>query len=98
TAAVAHRDPAAEAVMRTLRAGGRAPTSAGYGMGHVIATRQVDWRANLEPGPGNPLDLRTYVIAPMNARGRTVGALCVARGDGRPHFDESDVALVEELA
>jgi len=42
--------------------------------------------------------VRTYVIAPMNVRGRTIGALCVARGEGRPRFDEADVALVEELA
>ena len=44
------------------------------------------------------LGLQSWIIAPMIARGRTLGALTVVAGDSGRRYSESDVPLIEELA
>jgi signal transduction histidine kinase len=44
------------------------------------------------------LGLRSWIIAPMVARGRTLGTLTVVHGDSGRRFVREDVPLVEELA
>ena len=41
---------------------------------------------------------RLAVVLPLRARGRTLGALALARGPSRPAFDPADLALAEDLA
>jgi PAS domain S-box-containing protein len=44
------------------------------------------------------LDLRSYIIAPLIARRRTLGALTLVSGKSRRRYTQADVALAEELA
>ncbi|MBV8516500.1 MAG: response regulator [Acidobacteria bacterium] len=44
------------------------------------------------------LGLRSSIIAPMIARGRTFGALVLVTGESERHYGEDDVAFVEDLA
>jgi PAS domain S-box-containing protein len=44
------------------------------------------------------LGLRSWIIAPMTARGRTLGALTVVAAESGRRFAEEDVPLVQELA
>jgi signal transduction histidine kinase/ActR/RegA family two-component response regulator len=43
-------------------------------------------------------DARTFVMAPLRARGRTLGLLTVGRFDERRTYDEHDVALAADLS
>ena len=44
------------------------------------------------------LDLRSAMLIPLRARGRTVGVLSIAGGATRAPYNATDVALAEELA
>ncbi|HEX6159606.1 MAG TPA: ATP-binding protein [Thermoanaerobaculia bacterium] len=44
------------------------------------------------------LGLRSWIIAPMTARGRILGVITVVHGESERHHNEEDVPLVEELA
>jgi serine phosphatase RsbU (regulator of sigma subunit) len=44
------------------------------------------------------LGLRSVIIAPLRARGRTFGTLTLAQAESGRRFDDSDVQLAEELA
>ncbi len=44
------------------------------------------------------LDLRSAIIVPMRARGRTLGAIVLTAGRSRRRFDGADMAVAEELA
>ena len=44
------------------------------------------------------LGLRSWIVAPMIARGRTLGALTVVCGDTSRRYSEADVPLIEDLA
>jgi signal transduction histidine kinase len=44
------------------------------------------------------LDLRSYIIAPLAARGRVLGAITLAASDSGRRYRATDVALAEEVA
>jgi signal transduction histidine kinase len=44
------------------------------------------------------LNLRSYIIAPLAARGRVLGAITLAASDSERRYHAADVALVEEVA
>jgi len=44
------------------------------------------------------LDLKSYIIAPLAARGRVLGAITLAASDSGRRYRAPDVALVEEVA
>jgi PAS domain S-box-containing protein len=44
------------------------------------------------------LNIRSSVIAPMRARGRSLGALSLVYNDSGRHYSEEDLPLIEELA
>ena len=44
------------------------------------------------------LGLRSWISAPMTARGKTLGAISVVNGESDRHHNEEDVPLIEELA
>ncbi|NYE38442.1 PAS domain S-box-containing protein [Nocardioides cavernae] len=106
----AHADPALEPVLReyaSLRL--RAMTDESYlartiqdmtpVLMHADAADQV--ASVLVPGPARDrlrvLDPASAVVAPLRARGRTVGVVSAFRGRGRPAFDEDDVALLQDI-
>ena len=108
---VAHRDLALAALGRQLEARFPLPLDAPVGPPSVarrgtsslqsevspdrvaLAARDAEHRELLDR-----LDLRSSVIVPIAAHGRVLGTLsCVAAGSTR-RFDESDRALLEELA
>ena len=43
------------------------------------------------------LELRSFLIVPLTARGRTLGALTLAISETSRHFDEDDLALATEI-
>ncbi|MDQ3281092.1 MAG: ATP-binding protein [Acidobacteriota bacterium] len=47
---------------------------------------------------GRALQISSWAIAPMRARGRTVGALVLAYNESRRHYTSEDLPLIEELA
>jgi len=44
------------------------------------------------------LDLRSWIVAPMVARGRTLGALTVVCSHSGRHYDVADLAFIQDLA
>ena len=47
---------------------------------------------------GRPQLVGPAIVAPLRARGQTLGTLCVARPDGSAPYDDEDVALVADIA
>jgi PAS domain S-box-containing protein len=45
-----------------------------------------------------PLGIRSWMCVPLAVRGRTIGAISVLAAESGRRFDESDLALAEELA
>lgn len=43
------------------------------------------------------LGFATVVVVPMTARGRTLGAITFARGEGQPAYDEDDLRIASDL-
>lgn len=44
------------------------------------------------------LGIRSYVIVPLQARGRILGALSFIRGDGQPPYDDHALAVCRQIA
>ena len=109
--AVAHQDP--EKVQRAeelYRVSPPDPNAAG-GVRHVLRTGlselHSDLMAELEGSMSNgaayfrlarEFGMRSAVVVPMAARGRTLGALTLATDSSGRRFDERDLELAEELA
>jgi PAS domain S-box-containing protein len=73
------------------------------GRSQLLEELTEDMLARLTPSPeqlevARTLGLRSWIIAPMVARGRTLGALTVAHGDSGRRHSEEDVPLIEDLA
>jgi PAS domain S-box-containing protein len=108
--AVAHSDP--EQLRRAEELHREAPPrpDAPRGVAHVLRTGRSelhpDLPAELAATRGElsyfrlarAFRMRSAIIVPMKARGRTLGALTFATGPSGRRFDEQDLALAEELA
>jgi serine phosphatase RsbU (regulator of sigma subunit) len=108
--AVAHDDPErlrqAEELYRRAGLHRQAPG----GVAQVLRTGRAELHADLplelEDTTGEPsyfrlareFRMRSAIIVPMRARGRTLGALTFATGPEGRRFDELDLELAEELA
>ena len=83
------------------------------GVGHVVRTGQsvlvssVDRAHAAQPEPVHDpereallreLRLRSVIIAPLNARGRTLGALTFMTAESGREYGDDDLAFVEDLA
>jgi PAS domain S-box-containing protein len=44
------------------------------------------------------LGLRSYMVVPLTARGRTIGAMTLARAESERHYADEDLEVAEELA
>jgi len=108
----AHADPAMDAVARELAELYPPDLAADIGAGHVIRTGHSIMAAEVTEADLHRaaqdeqhlrillrLRPRSSMVAPLRARGRTLGAMAVASVEGgRPPFDGEDLALVEQLA
>ena len=109
--AVACADPDKRELARELR--DRYPTRPDRpeGTAKVLATgraeliREIadDWLTAIAPD-GDQLDvlrrlgLRSNILVPLAARGRTIGVLTLATAESGRSYDEADLALAEEVA
>jgi PAS domain S-box-containing protein len=104
-----HPDPGAEALLLELRRRYRAEKQGSEGVHHVIATgeselaRDVSGQVAIDLEAGEVetyrrMSPRSYMIVPMVARGRTIGALTLlSLREGR-HYNDSDLDFAHHLA
>jgi serine phosphatase RsbU (regulator of sigma subunit)/PAS domain-containing protein len=106
-----HTDPAKLAIARELTDRFPTPMNAPGGPPKVARTGATEFIPEitdemLEAGIPDPeqrrlvraLGLRSVIIAPLHARGRTFGTLTLAQAESGRRFDAADVQLAEELA
>ena len=109
--AAAHADPAKEEVARELRRRFPTPPDAASGTAAVARSGQTEFipeitDAMLVATITDPeqlrllreLELRSVIIAPLSARGRTLGTLTLANAESGRLFDESDREFADDLA
>ena len=112
--ALAHADPVMVDVARELERGGPTRPDAPYGPARVIRSGETEVIRDLAAalrgrGAHAPADdervrlgialgLRSYVCAPLVARGRTLGAVTLATAESARLFEAEDVALAEDVA
>ena len=104
-----HPDPELEELLMELRRLYREEKGSSEGAMHVIATGESELATDVRDQPR--IDIpeevrriyarlapRSYMIVPMVARGRTVGALTVLSTREGRHYREADLSFAEELA
>ncbi|HEY2636387.1 MAG TPA: GAF domain-containing protein, partial [Solirubrobacteraceae bacterium] len=109
--AVAHSDPDIEQLVWELSRRWPSPPGSPAGIRRVIEEGRTEYlpevsEANIGQAFPHPehrelvrgLGLRSVVIVPLRARGRTLGAMTLVLTDSGRTFEEPDVALAEELA
>lgn len=109
--AVAHADPAKEALVRKLRVDYPLEMSRPYGLAHVLKSGEPLLYAHIDPGWRDAaardaehlrlmaeLDAGSSICVPLQARGRTLGAMTFVR-TGRVHaYDSDDLEFAMDLA
>ena len=110
--AVAHRDPERMELIRELRRRFPPDWSQPHPITRVLATGQAEVASTITDrtypltSPGDPenqrilaaLGLCSHIVAPLVAKGRTLGALSVISGESGRRYGEEDLALVQEIA
>jgi PAS domain S-box-containing protein len=109
--AVEHDDPEKLARARLMFDTSPPDRNAPGGVRQVLRTGRPELHSDLqaELAAGEPEErgyfrlarefgMRSAIVAPMSARGRTLGALTIATGPDGRRFDERDLELAEELA
>jgi serine phosphatase RsbU (regulator of sigma subunit) len=108
--AVAHADPKKVALAREYRRRFPPDQSADSGIGSVIRTGRSELLADiteqeLEEGMdpeqlefARTLDVRSAMIVPLVAEGRSLGAISFASSESRKRFGQADLELAEDLA
>jgi PAS domain S-box-containing protein len=108
--AVAHVDPEKVAMAQELRRQRPPDLSAPTGIGHVIATGRTELVPEIteemiaaidDPELANlvrELQLRSALIVPLSARGRTLGAMTLVWAESGRTYSSADLALAETLA
>lgn len=109
--AVAHQDPAKVQMVREL--GERYPPNpkARYGVPQVLRTGRPEWSANIpdellvEVAVDEShlrllreLALRSYIVVPLEVRGRILGAMTFVTAESGRRYSEEDVQFAQELA
>jgi PAS domain S-box-containing protein len=109
-AALTHRDPERAAMLGRLRdepvaATGPLIVQAAYTSGATRLVRDVSAKlprwAREEPGVVGVLrqvQPKSAIAVPLTAARQILGVMVLGRGQGRPQFADSDVAVIEELA
>jgi hypothetical protein len=109
--AIAHVDPAREALVRDLMARYPLRPTSKYGVpavlrsGRSVLRREVPdeiitalARTPEDLGTLRSLELRSVMIVPLIARGRTLGAITFLTAGTDRRYDERDLAVAEDLA
>jgi serine phosphatase RsbU (regulator of sigma subunit) len=109
--AIAHNDPVKELLAQQLRDQYPHNPDAPTGVPLVIRTGEpqlvavVDDAALAATSHGDEynqllltLGFASAMVVPLAARGRTLGAITFARGDGQPSYDEGDLRVASDLA
>jgi PAS domain S-box-containing protein len=108
--AVAHVDPEKVAIAQELRRQRPPDLSSPTGIGHVIATGRTEVVPEIteemiaaidDPKFANlvrELRLRSALIVPLSARGRTLGAMTLVWAESGRTYTSADLALAETLA
>jgi PAS domain S-box-containing protein len=108
--AVAHVDPEKVAMAQELRRQRPPDLSSPTGIGHVIATGRTEVVPEIteemiaaidDPEVENlvrELQLRSALIVPLSARGRTLGAMTLVWAESGRTYSSADLALAETLA
>ncbi len=108
---VAHIDPRKLAVARQLRARSPLSVNGAHGAANVIRTGEPVFYGDLDDevmrevaqysgqiASWRELGLRSALVVPLMARGRTIGALTLCAADTPHRFTEEDLPHVTELA
>jgi len=109
--AVAHMDPAKIELARTMRTRYEDPDSP-YSVAHVVRTgtpamvKEITDEMIVAAAHGDQeriafvrsLGLRSYMVVPLNARGRTVGALTLATSNSGRIYTDDDLRLAQDVA
>ncbi len=109
--AVAHVDPAKVALARRLRERYPVDMNAAYGVPQVLRTGKAELmpiisQELLQAAARDAehlhllhtLGLSSAMIVPLQARGRTLGAITLIAAESGRHYDEHDLAFAQELA
>jgi len=108
--AVAHVDPEKVAIAQELRRERPPDLSSPTGIGHVITTGRTEVVPEIteemiaaidDPKVANlvrELRLRSALIVPLSARGRTLGAMTLVWAESGRTYTSADLALAETLA
>ena len=107
--AVTHADPAkgelADAFRRsTPDLAGDSPVARVLATGEAVLFSEVDegWYDTTSRGDAHrdalaSVGFRSEIIVPLSARGRTLGAMCLATAESRRRYGAADLAVAEEL-
>ena len=108
--AVAHVDPNKVALAREYNRRWPPDHSAATGVGSVVRTGKSELYADIPDEMlvaatrdaehlrvARELGLRSALVVPLSARGRTLGALTLVWAESGRRYDQADVALMEEL-
>lgn len=105
-AAIAHQDPAQIAQMRSLAHQWPLSMTGDSGTPFVIRSGRSFFLPelthdtivhNARLGRLKPFGPKSMIIVPLQARGQTLGAMTLIRGDGAHPFVEADLTFAEEL-
>jgi PAS domain S-box-containing protein len=109
--AVEHPDPAKIEFVHRLEERYPSDMDAEHGLPRVLRTGQADMMADIpealiEAAARDPehlalireLGLRSYIVVPLIARDRTIGAITLVHAESGRSYDAPDLQLAEELA
>ncbi len=99
---IAHADPQRAAGAQAALAGGAPSEDAPAGVGRVIRTGEPELYPTIPPellaGPAKEAGIHSCVIVPLQARGRTFGAMSLVWAETDAHYDERDRDFALDLA
>ncbi len=108
---VAHADRAKEKLTTALDREHPLDPAASTGIPGVLRTGVTEWRSDIADadldsvarGPAHlvmlrELGVKSYIIAPIRARGEVVGTIALVTAESRRRYSDADVRLAEELA
>jgi PAS domain S-box-containing protein len=108
---VAHQDPAREAAWRDMQRRFPLDLNTPHTIAKVLRTGRADIFSDvsdelMQEVIRNPVeirmlkefDIKSTMIVPLVARGRTIGALTFISSESARHYTEDDLSLAEELA
>ena len=110
--ALRHRDPAQEALLRQWPQRYQLDPAPTWGVGRVLQQGQASFHPHGSLADENPeaaahepqrpasrqLGTTSQIVVPLIARGQVLGAINTCRSRQDRHYDEADLATLEELA